>query len=159
LRSLGTQAGDVLKATGRTGVLAVLAVAKAVVLVPALIGAGRFGAVAVAGTLAAVSGLFTLVNLGVISKLASVPAGRIAGAFVPAFAGGAAMVAALAAWQVWGAGWIGPPALELAARMVLGAAVYAGTVLRVAPGLVGEVRGVLSGRGEPGVAVASGEGA
>lgn len=162
LRSLGTQAGDVLKATGRTGVLAVLAVAKAVVLVPALIQAGRHDAVAVAGTLAAVAGLFTLVNLGVISKLASVPAGRMAAAFVPAFAGGAAMVAALAAWQEWGAELLGPsvpPALELAVRVVLGAAVYAGTVLLVAPGLVAEVRGVLAGRGEPGAAVVSGEGA
>lgn len=129
LRSLGSHAGDVLKATGRTGLLAGLAVAKAALLVPALVLAGRVSGQTVAMTLAGVTGVTALVNLVVVSRLVDVRARQMAGALAGSFAGAAAMVAAVAAWGV-----LGPelaPAAELAVQVVLGAVVYAAVALSI----------------------------
>lgn len=68
-RSLGTHAGDVLKATGRSGLLASLGLVKAAVLVPALLAAGRFGVEAVAMTLALVTGATSLLNVIIAGRL------------------------------------------------------------------------------------------
>ncbi|HUG06692.1 MAG TPA: lipopolysaccharide biosynthesis protein [Candidatus Limnocylindria bacterium] len=69
VRSLGTHAGDILKATGRSGLLAGLGVAKAAVLVPALIAAGNVSAEAVAMTLAVVSAATSLLNVAVAQRI------------------------------------------------------------------------------------------
>lgn len=68
-RSLGTHAGDVLKATGRSSLLAGLGLVKAAVLVPALIVAGRFGVEAIAMTLAFVTAATSLLNVIVAGRL------------------------------------------------------------------------------------------
>jgi len=146
LRSIGSHAGDVLKATGRTGLLAALAVGKAAVLVPALVVAGRQGGFAVAATLAAVTGVTALVNLVVVGRLVGAGPRRIAGALATSFAATAAMAAALAAWQLWG------PALaavaDLAVQVALGAAVYLTAVVVLDPASVREAAASLRRSGE-----------
>jgi O-antigen/teichoic acid export membrane protein len=69
IRSLGTHAGDVMKATGRTNLLAGLGVLKAAVIVPALIFAARYGVVAVAGALAVATLATVALNLVVMMRL------------------------------------------------------------------------------------------
>lgn len=76
-RALGTHAGDVLKATGRSTLLAKLAVLKAVVLIPALVVAARGGPVAVAVTLASVTALAAGLDVAVVSRLTATAPGRI----------------------------------------------------------------------------------
>jgi O-antigen/teichoic acid export membrane protein len=66
LRAIGSPAGDVLKASGRSGLLAWLAVIKAAILIPALIAAATTGSsVMVAVALVAVTAVTTLLNFGV----------------------------------------------------------------------------------------------
>ncbi len=77
LRALGAHAGDVLKATGRSTLLAKLGLLKAAVLIPALVFAAGSGAVAVAVTLASVTALTAGIDLAVVSRLAGIAPGRI----------------------------------------------------------------------------------
>lgn len=127
LRSVGSHAGDVLKATGRTGLLAGLAVGKAVVLVPVLILAGRSSGLAVAAALAGITAITALVNLAVVGRLVAVTPRQVAGALAPSLAGTGALVAVLAAWQAWGPGLA--PLAELAVQVPFGVAVYGAVVL------------------------------
>ncbi|HEX6198807.1 MAG TPA: lipopolysaccharide biosynthesis protein [Thermoanaerobaculia bacterium] len=131
LRSVGSHAGDVLKATGRTGLLAWLAVGKAAVLVPALIIAGGVSGLAVAATLAAITGATAVVNLAVVGRLVAVAPRQVVGALAPSLAGAGALVAALAAWQAWGPDLA--PLADLAVQVPLGAAVYAAVILSLDP--------------------------
>jgi PST family polysaccharide transporter len=77
LRALGAHAGDVLKATGRSTLLAKLGLLKAAVLIPALLFAAGSGAVAVAVTLALVTALAAGVDVSVVSRLVGIAPGRI----------------------------------------------------------------------------------
>lgn len=69
IRSIGTHAGDILKATGRSGLLAGFGVLKGVLLVPSLIYAARYGVEAVAMTLAIVTGVTALLNIAIVMRL------------------------------------------------------------------------------------------
>lgn len=152
LRSLGTHAGDVLKASGRTGLLAALAVGRAIVLLPLLVAAGRVSAAAVAWALAAVTLVAAVVSLAVVSRLLGVPLARTLARLGTAGAASALMAAALFVWVVSGvdAGW--PPAAALAVRVGLGALVYAGAVFALDPRVVGRARDGLARHAEPAAA-------
>lgn len=69
LRALGSHTGDVMKATGRSQLLAGLGVAKAFLLLPALVWASSFGAQAVAWSLTVVSAVGLILNVWVVSHL------------------------------------------------------------------------------------------
>ncbi|HEX5759215.1 MAG TPA: lipopolysaccharide biosynthesis protein [Thermoanaerobaculia bacterium] len=99
LRSLGTHAGDVLKATGRSGLLAGLGVLKAALLVPALVLASRHGAAAVAAALAGVTAATLLLNWGVICRLAPLRPRALLAALRPSLLAGAALAAFLLVWE------------------------------------------------------------
>ncbi|HVS14500.1 MAG TPA: lipopolysaccharide biosynthesis protein [Thermoanaerobaculia bacterium] len=122
LRSLGTPAGDLLKATGRSGLLAGLGVIRAALLLPALIVAGRESAAAVAATMAAVSGLGSLLNGIAACRLARVPLRRVATALGPCVLATTVLALVLGAWVRWGPA--AAPALTLSARVAVGAAAY-----------------------------------
>jgi hypothetical protein len=111
LRSLGTQAGDVLKAVGRPGLLASLGLVKAIVLVPALVLAAPFGPVAIASALATVTGLTMLLSLAAANRVAHIPARRILAALRGSFLAAAIVAAALAAWARASGGSDGPARL------------------------------------------------
>lgn len=145
IRSLGSHAGDVLKATGRTGLLAGLGVIKALVLVPVLILAGSRGAVAVAAALAGVTLLTVLLNWVVIAKVASIPARDLLRATREAFLGTAVM--ALAVWGVRHAvGSLAQP-LQLAILVATGLAAYGAALRLVAPKAFREAVDAFRGRG------------
>ena len=121
LRSLGTQAGDVLKATGRTGVLAGLGFARALVLVPALVLAAGSGPVAVALVMAGVAGLSALANVVVAARIAHVPLRGAASSVRGGLLAGAAVGAVL-----WSATTLaGPPRHPLALALVVLLAAFA----------------------------------
>ncbi|HEX7830012.1 MAG TPA: lipopolysaccharide biosynthesis protein, partial [Thermoanaerobaculia bacterium] len=68
VRSLGSHAGDILKATGRSGVLASFGVLKAAVMIPALMFGARYGTVGVAIALTSVTAFTSLINVVIIMK-------------------------------------------------------------------------------------------
>lgn len=69
LRALGSHSGDVLKATGRSRLLAGLGVVKALLLLPVLVWASSVGAPAVAWGLTAVSAVGLILNLGFVFRI------------------------------------------------------------------------------------------
>lgn len=103
LRSLASPAGDVIKAIGRPGLVALIGAIRAAVLVPALIIAGRTGSpLAIAITLTVVTAATTLLTQAVVSRVAhirlrevaaqSVPGMLAAGVFALIASGGAVLV-------------------------------------------------------------------
>jgi lipopolysaccharide exporter len=145
VRALSASAGDLLKAVGRPGLLATLGVIRAVVLIPALILAGRAaGPAAVAGALAAVTALSTVMNLVVACRLAGIPASTVVGALLPSFGAAATMAAAL----VMAKPFMGslPLAAHLALGIPLGAGVYLAAVRVISPLTWRDVRGALAER-------------
>jgi O-antigen/teichoic acid export membrane protein len=137
LRALGAHAGDVLKATGRPGLLAAIAVAKAVLMVPLLLLAARSGPVAVALTMAGVTAITLLFNVIAVCRLARVSPGALLAALRPSLLAGAGMAAAVLGWQR-----LAGPSLVMA--VVVGAAAYLLGLWLMNPGLVGEARRALA---------------
>lgn len=140
IRSIGTHAGDVLKATGRSGTLAAFSAARAVILVPALIFAARAGAAAVAMTLALISALTVVVNIAIVARLLSIAAGEIARALRTPVLAGSAMILLVAPVAILGSM---PPYARLAATIAIGAAGYAGALYVVDRGVFHELRRLL----------------
>ena len=142
-RALGSPAGDVLKAVGRSDLLARLAVLKAAVLIPALIAAGTRDGTTVALALVAVTALTTLLNFGVAMVKLQVRVSEIGRAVRVSLIGGA-MLAAVAtllhrAIHV-------PPVLELLIVVPAGIATYAGTVMLLDRSALREAREKLFSR-------------
>ncbi len=84
LRSLGSHAGDVYKATGRPGVLTKLGVLRAAVLIPSLLWGARYGIYGVALAQLIVTGFTTLLNLYIAARILSLPVSSLLREFVPA---------------------------------------------------------------------------
>ncbi|MDX1622829.1 MAG: lipopolysaccharide biosynthesis protein [Gemmatimonadota bacterium] len=141
LRSVGTPAGDVLKGTGRTGLLAGLALVKAIILVPALIWAGGFDASAVAWTMAAVAVVTTTLNLGVVQWRYGVPVPVALRGAAPGGAASAIMAAAVLGWTRWVAS--AGSVIGLAAAVLVGALVYVGAVGALFPDILSRAKRTL----------------
>lgn len=148
LRALGAHAGDVLKATGRPGLLAAIAVVKAALMVPLLLLAARSGPVAVALTMAGVTAVTLLFNMAAVCRLARVSPRTLLAALRPSLLAGAGMAAALLGWRSLApAAPLAPEGpLALAAAVVLGAAVYLGILALLSPGLLADARRALARR-------------
>lgn len=134
LRAVGTHVGDVLKATGRPGVLARLGVIKACLLLPALVHGGRSGAVEVAIAMTAVTAIGLLLNLGTIVVLDGVRPGQLVRALGPALAATTVMVVGLQGWLT-----VVPapgPATTLAMAVPAGAISYIATLAVWDPSLL-----------------------
>lgn len=145
LRGLGAHAGDVLKAMGRPGLLAGIAVARAALTVPLLLLAARSGPVAVALTMAGVTALTMLWNVAAVCRLTGSRPSALLAALRPSLIAGSGMAAALLAWRQLAPAGEGP--LALAAAVALGAAVYLLLLRLLEPGLLGEARRALSRAG------------
>jgi PST family polysaccharide transporter len=122
VRALGTHAGDVLKAQGRPKQLAALAVLKALVLVPALLVAARWGATAVASTMAGVAAATVLLDFALVRRSAGVPVRAILGAIAPSLMPAAVLAGVLTTWAHAMEGAPGP--LVLIGGAVLGLGAY-----------------------------------
>lgn len=129
LRALGAHAGDVLKATGRPGLLAAIAVLKAALMVPLLLLAARSGPVAVALTMAGVTAVTLLINVVAVCRLARVRPLELLTALWPSLLAGAGMAAVLLAL---------PSPVSLLPAVAVGAAVYLLIVWLTNPGLIRE---------------------
>jgi len=141
LRSIGYHAADLLIAQGRAGLLASLGVMKAAVLVPALVLAGRYGAVAVATTMAGVAAATMLLNVFVACRLA-----RISGQAVLAALGPGVLASAIMAPAVWA--WVNAseraaPVVTLAGSLAIGILVYGLAVRLVSPGIYRQLMAAL----------------
>lgn len=123
IRSFGSSAGDILKATGRTRLLAILGVARAIVLIPALVWSSRDGAVGVAAAMAVVTAISTLVNLIVAGRLLDVGPRAVLATIRSSLLAGAAMALVLFALRALLEDLA--PAAALAALITCGATVYA----------------------------------
>lgn len=145
IQSLDHHAGDVLKATGRANLLAGLNLFKATLIIPAvIIGASR-SAAAVAGALAIVYTIATIVTVVVVSRMIRVPLGDIARSFAPSVTATAAMAAALFAFTRFAPPM--PVFAELVAGFLIGAAVYVVALRLVDPTIFAWARATI-GRGE-----------
>lgn len=123
LRSIGTHAGDILKATGRTGLLAGIGLIKAAVLVPALIWAARFDVATVAMTLAAVTAVTIGFNIAIVMRLLHFGVGALGRALRPSLVSGFVLVAAVVALLRFAPPL--PSAVALPAIVVTGISAYA----------------------------------
>jgi O-antigen/teichoic acid export membrane protein len=122
LRSLGSHAGDVYKATGRPGILTKLGLLRVAVLVPAMWWGARYGILGVAVAQLVVTLGSTLLNLYVAGRVLKLSAWALVAEFKTAAVAACAMVAALLLLLPLLAGlpkWAG-----LAAGVAAGAAVY-----------------------------------
>jgi lipopolysaccharide exporter len=147
LRSLGNHAGDVLKAAGRPGLLAALAVVRALVLVPALVVAARWGAVAVAATMAVVTGATLTASVIVAGRVAHIPLRAVWRAMRGSVVTAAVVGAALWAWT-----WIVGPATD-AVSLGLAMGVAAMTYFTVLKQVCPEALALISKRRAPGTAL------
>jgi len=92
LRSLGSHAGDVYKATGRPDILTKLGILRAALMVPSLIWATRYGIEGVSLMLVFVTALSTVLNLLVACKIIGMPARAILSQFKAPVAACAVMI-------------------------------------------------------------------
>jgi PST family polysaccharide transporter len=129
LRALGSYAGDVLKATGRPHLLAVLGSLRAVVLVPALILAGTRGPAIVALALVAEAALSTAVYFVVVARVVGASAAGLAGALRPGVLASIPMALFL---HIWSSAAEPIPAAAALGVGVLGGMVTYGAALRLA---------------------------
>lgn len=102
IRAISAQAGDVLKATGRVGLMARLGFLRVVLIVIAVVIAARFSALAVAVSLVIVDGIATLLAFSVTSRAIGASLREVGRAFAPSLAASAVMSAVLLAWMRWG---------------------------------------------------------
>lgn len=153
LRALGTHAGDVVKAQGRPKLLATLAVLKALVLVPALIVAARWGASAVAATTAAVAGATLLLDFALVRRISGVPVRSILGAVVTSLPPSAVLAVLLAGWMHAAAG--AGSLLVLAGGTAIGLCGYLVAVRVVSPGVYRRAVSTLRPRPAAGAAAVS----
>jgi O-antigen/teichoic acid export membrane protein len=120
--SLTNHVGNILKATGRAPLLAWLAVLKSALIIPSLIFAARFGAVAVATALFLVTTVTVTINLAIGIRLVHSSAGAVAKAFAPSFIAGGVM--SLAMWGFDKVSGAMPSVVQLALGVLVGAVVY-----------------------------------
>lgn len=131
VRALGAPAGDLLKATGRAGLLARLGILKAVILVPAVIAAATQDVTTVAIALVAVSALTMLLNLGIAAVPLRVTVAEMVRAVRTSLAGGVVLaVVAVALGRMLD---LRAP-VELLIVIGAGAAAYLATVGLLDPG-------------------------
>jgi len=144
IRALSAQPGDVLKATGRVGLMARLGFLRVVLIVIAVVVAARYSALAVAVALVIVDGAATLLAFSVTSRAIGVSLSEVGRAFAPSFTASAGMAAALLAWMRWG------PALPLLpgviVAVVLGGIVFVAILSMTDRQILGEARSVFSAR-------------
>ncbi len=122
LRSLGTHAGDVYKATGRPDILIKVALIRALVLIPALVYFARFGAAGVALAVLGVTMGSTLLNLVIAGRVLSLPLLRMLGQFRISAIGSLSMVAVLYLLAPLVFNW--PSLMKLLAGCVGGFSIY-----------------------------------
>lgn len=130
-RALGSHAGDVLKASGRPGLLAAIGLGRAAVLVPALVVAGGIGASEVALTMAAVAAASLPVMVGFLRHVTGVRIRDVVACLRDGVFSTGVLVVFLIGWTTLIRDAAG--AVYLVASVIAGALVYALAVRFLAP--------------------------
>lgn len=138
IRSLASHPGDVLKATGRVGLLARIGFLRVTLIVVSIVIAVRWSPLAVAVALVVVDSFALLLALTATSRAIGIPLSTIGRAYAPSVIASGVMSLALAGWM-----WFGPELpvfANVAAAVTLGALTYL-AVLRIAdPTILAEAR-------------------
>ena len=124
MRALSTHAGDVLKATGRARLLARISIAKAILIVPALLFGARFGAAGVAWGLSIAAALGTVITLVAASHFIRVRLSSMLLASLPSVVATTVMCVPVYAWVRWSSVHT-PPLVQALGGTALGAVVFA----------------------------------
>lgn len=144
IRALSAQPGDLLKATGRVGLVARLGFIRVTLIVIAVVIAARWSALAVAIALVIVDGAATLLAFTVTSRAVGISLKEVGRAFAPSFAAAGVLTAMLFAWLRWGPELTS--AVGVLVPVALGGIVYL-TALRIAdPPILTEARQMLFAR-------------
>ncbi len=144
IRALSAQPGDVLKATGRVGLMARLGFLRVILIVIAVVVAARWSALAVAVALVIVDGAATLLAFSVTSRAIGVSLREVGRAFAPSLAASAGMSVVLLAWMRWGPSL--PLLAEVIAAVALGGITYLAILRTTDPKIMGEARSMLFAR-------------
>ncbi|MDQ6799437.1 MAG: lipopolysaccharide biosynthesis protein [Acidobacteriota bacterium] len=144
IRSVDHHAGDVLKATGRADMLALLNLVKTVLIVPAVILGAMRSAVAVAGALTLVYAFATVITLMTAARVIRVPVTSILAAFAPSVKAATAMSVFLLAWVHWSQTF--PAIVQLVVGVAVGAMVSLATLRFVDPQMFLWARATIFGR-------------
>ena len=137
LRALGTHAGDLLKASGRPGVLVVLASIKAALLIPVLVPAAKGGIVSVALAMVAVTTATVTLEIAVACLLTRTSGWSVLASMKPGAAGGAAVAGVLVLVDASLPAVAAPVRVSVA--LAIGFAAYAWTVHVVSPEIYGQI--------------------
>ena len=149
LRAIGTPGGDLLKASGRPGALVVLAVVKAVLLVPALLFGAPYGLAAVAVAVLAVTVITAISDTAAACVVTGTPARVVMAALRPAAVAGSAVAAALLIVDaIVGAV---PAPVHVAAGGIAGAVCWASAVRLGCPVVYAELRQLMRRAGARGI--------
>ncbi|HVS30067.1 MAG TPA: lipopolysaccharide biosynthesis protein [Thermoanaerobaculia bacterium] len=138
IRALGSHPGDVLKATGRVGLLARIGFLRVAAIVAAIIVAVRWSPLAVAVALVVVDSVALFLALAVTSRAIGIPLAAVGRAYAPSFLAAAGMSGALLAWLQWGPVLALPVGVIVA--VVLGAVIYLALLRLTDPAILTEVR-------------------
>jgi PST family polysaccharide transporter len=145
IRALSAHPGDVLKATGRVGVLARLGFVRVSLIVIAVVAAARWSALAVAIALVFVDGAATLLAFSVTSRAIGVRLREIGHAFAPGLTASASMSVVLAAWLRW-APDLGSSVVEAFVPTLIGGLTYVVVLYMTDPSILREVRWIFVSR-------------
>jgi O-antigen/teichoic acid export membrane protein/aminoglycoside phosphotransferase (APT) family kinase protein len=142
-RSLGSHAGDIFKATGRTGLMMGLGVLKAIILIPALILAAYLGPAEVAVALALVMTVTCSINIVVVCRIIHIPVLSVLSALRPSITGSMIMTVSLLIYLRILSGTIG--LLGLIGGIVIGMGVYFTALAFLAPDIFSKAMSSLIG--------------
>jgi lipopolysaccharide exporter len=123
LRSISVHPGDVLKATGRVGLVARFGFIRVALIVIAVILAGRTSPFGVALALVIVDGIALALLMVATSRVIGVSLRAVGRAFAPSAISAAGMSAVLLVWLQW-VPQLGPLVVSTFAAVLLGAIVY-----------------------------------
>lgn len=101
IRALSTHPGDVLKATGRVGLLARISVLRVTLIVIAVVVAVRWSPLAVAVAMVFVDTLATLLAFTLTARAIGISLSAVGRSYAPSFLSAAVMSGALLAWIRW----------------------------------------------------------
>jgi len=141
LRSLGTPSGDLLKASGRPGVLVGLASIKAAVLIPVMVLAAGGGMERLVTSMMVVTAVLTGLDVAVACVVTHTSGRSVFGSMKAGIAGGAAVAAALISVDLVLPLRSGPPPALLSLSLVAGFSAWVCAVHVVSPDVVRQALG------------------
>lgn len=138
IRSLAAHPGDVLKATGRVGLLAKIGLVRTVMIVIAVVAAARVSALAVAIALVIVDSVALVISFMAMTRQIGISLTSVARAFLPGVIAAGAMTGALLVWMRWAPELPSIPGVVV--PVALGGVVYLSALWLIAPSMMSEAR-------------------